>query len=72
MSDTDDMWSAIKEFRERIEGLEKEAFGMTRAEARKYLDDAGIKQRTMSPERYDNWCSLNVKTVERAERCVGA
>lgn len=61
----------IKELEKRIDNLEYHLFGFTKLTAKKYLDSMNFKQNTMTPEQFDNWCSLNLNTVSNAERCLG-
>lgn len=57
---------------ERIERIERELFGFTFEEASEYLHKVSENQKRMDAIEFDNFCSTNLKTMQRAEKCVGA
>lgn len=62
----------LKELEERIGRVEQEVFGFTLEEAREYLGRASENMKRMGEVEFDNFCSRNLETMRRAEKCVGA
>ena len=62
----------LKELEERIERIEQEIFGFTFDEATEYLRQFNDNMKRMEADEFDSYCSRNLETVRKAEKCVGA
>ena len=62
----------LEALRERIERIEQELFGFTFKEASEYLNKVNEDMKRLQGVELDSYCSLNLETIKKAEKCVGA
>lgn len=62
----------LKKLEERIGRIEEELFGFTFDGASRYLKEVEKNMRGLSGVELDTYCSRNLETMKRAEKCVGA
>ena len=61
----------LEKLEERIGRIEQELFGFTFEEASKYLRQVNENMGRMGGVNLDSYCSRNLETIRKAEKCVG-